>query len=131
MAENKIKGFVVKDRVEGLERLVNQALEIDGLKDMAKDVTKRVLDEALESGKSEIKEAAKSTVQEAKEFILAEKEVMSVDMDKRLDTARSEFQKALVDHLSSVEERITKAERMLKIAIILSILSALWSGLAN
>lgn len=130
MAENKIKSFVVKDRVEGLERLVNQALEIDGLKDMAKDVTKRVLDEALENGKTEIKEAAKSTVQEAKEFILAEKKFMSVDMDKRLDAARSEFQKALVDHLDAVEERITKAERMLKIAIVLSILSALWSGLA-
>ena len=130
MAENKPNVFVVKDRVEGLEKLVNQALEIDGLKDMAKDVTKRVLDEALESGKSEIKEAAKSTVQEAKEFILSEKEVMSVDMDKRLDAARSEFQKALVDHLNSVEDRITKAERLLKIAIVLSILSALWSGLA-
>jgi|Wag4MinimDraft_6_1082665.scaffolds.fasta_scaffold35658_2 hypothetical protein len=130
MAENKVSAFVVKERVEGLEKLVNQALEIDGLKDMAKDVTKRVLDEALESGKSEIKEAAKSTVQEAKEFILAEKEVMSVDMDKRLESARSEFQKALVDHLNSVEDRITKAERLLKIAIVLSILSALWSGLA-
>jgi len=130
MAENKINAFIVKDRVEGLEKLVNQALEIDGLKDMAKDVTKRVLDEALESGKTEIKEAAKSTVQEAKEFILAEKEVMSVDMDKRLEAARSEFQKALVDHLNSVEDRITKAERLLKIAIVLSILSALWSGLA-
>jgi hypothetical protein len=55
---------------------------------------------------------------------------MSVDMDKRLDAARSEFQKALVDHLNSVEDRITKAERLLKIAIVLSILSALWSGLA-
>ena len=130
MAENKVSAFVVKERVEGLEKLVNQALEIDGLKDMAKDVTKRVLDEALESGKSEIKEAAKSTVQEAKEFILAEKEVMSVDMDKRLESARSEFQKALVDHLNAVEDRITKAERLLKIAIVLSILSALWSGLA-
>ena len=100
MAENKVSAFVVRERVEGLEKLVNQALEIDGLKDMAKDVTKRVLDEALENGKTEIKEAAKSTVQEAKEFILSEKEVMSVDMDKRLDAARSEFQKALVDHLA-------------------------------
>ena len=130
MIENKNSAFIVRERVEGLEKLVNQALEIDGLKDMAKDVTKRVLDEALESGKTEIKEAAKSTVQEAKEFILSEKEVMSVDMDKRLDAARSEFQKALVDHLNSVEDRITKAERLLKIAIVLSILSALWSGLA-
>jgi hypothetical protein len=130
MIENKNSAFIVRERVEGLEKLVNQALEIDGLKDMAKDVTKRVLDEALENGKTEIKEAAKSTVQEAKEFILSEKEVMSVDMDKRLDAARSEFQKALVDHLNSVEDRITKAERLLKIAIVLSILSALWSGLA-
>jgi hypothetical protein len=130
MIENKNSAFIVRERVEGLEKLVNQALEIDGLKDMAKDVTKRVLDEALENGKTAIKEAAKSTVQEAKEFILSEKEVMSVDMDKRLDAARSEFQKALVDHLNSVEDRITKAERLLKIAIVLSILSALWSGLA-
>ena len=82
---NKLEAFVVKDRVEGLEKLVGQALEIDGLKDMAKDVTKKVLEEALENGKAELKETAKSTVQEAKDFILSEKETMTVDMDKRLE----------------------------------------------
>jgi len=130
MAENKNSVFVVRDRVEGLEKLVNQALEIDGLKDLAKDVTKKVLDEALESGKVEIKEAAKSTVQEAKEFILAEKEQLSVDVDARLDAARSEFQKALVEHLEKVEARLSNAEKLLKIALILSLLSAAWSGLS-
>jgi hypothetical protein len=123
--------FVVRERVEGLEKLVGQALEIDGLKDMAKDVTKKVLDEALESGKAELKETAKSTVQEAKDFILSEKETMTVDMDKRLETARSEFQKALVEHLDRVEDRLTKAEKLLKIALALSLASAAWSGLAN
>jgi hypothetical protein len=131
MAENKNSVFVVRDRVEGLEKLVNQALEIDGLKDLAKDVTKKVLDEALESGKVEIKEVAKSTVQEAKEFILAEKEQLSVDVDTRLDAARSEFQKALVEHLEKVEARLSNAEKLLKIALILSLLSAAWSGLAG
>lgn len=131
MAENKNSVFVVRDRVEGLEKLVNQALEIDGLKDLAKDVTKKVLDEALESGKVEIKEVAKLTVQEAKEFILAEKEQMSVDVDTRLDAARSELQKALVEHLEKVEARLTNAEKLLKIALILSLLSAAWSGLAG
>jgi hypothetical protein len=130
MAENKNSVFVVRDRVEGLEKLVNQALEIDGLKDLAKDVTKKVLDEALESGKVEIKEVAKSTVQEAKEFILAEKEQLSVDVDTRLDAARSEFQKALVEHLEKVEARLSNAEKLLKIALILSLLSAAWSGLS-
>ena len=120
----------MRDRVEGLEKLVNQALEIDGLKDLAKDVTKKVLDEALESGKVEIKEVAKSTVQEAKEFILAEKEQLSVDVDTRLDAARSEFQKALVEHLEKVEARLSNAEKLLKIALILSLLSAAWSGLS-
>lgn len=131
MAENKNSVFVVRDRVEGLEKLVNQALEIDGLKDMAKDVAKKVLDEALESGKVEIKEVAKSTVQEAKEFILAEKEQLSVNVDTRLDAARSEFQKALVEHLEKVEARLANAEKLLKIALILSLLSAAWSGLAG
>ena len=131
MAENKNSVFVVRDRVEDLEKLVNQALEIDGLKDLAKDVTKKVLDEALESGKVEIKEVAKSTVQEAKEFILAEKEQLSVDVDTRLDAARSEFQKALVEHLEKVEARLSNAEKLLKIALILSLLSAAWSGLAG
>jgi hypothetical protein len=130
MAENKNSVFVVRDRVEGLEKLVNQALEIDGLKDLAKDVTKKVLDEALESDKVEIKEVAKSTVQEAKEFILAEKEQLSVDVDTRLDAARSEFQKALVEHLEKVEARLSNAEKLLKIALILSLLSAAWSGLS-
>jgi hypothetical protein len=130
MAE-KPNAFVVKDRLEGLEKLVGQALEIDGLKDMAKDVTKKVLDEALESGKFELKEVAKSTVQEAKEFILAEKETMNVDMDRRLEAARSDFQKAMVEHLEKVEERLTKAERLLKIALALALASAAWSGLTN
>jgi len=127
----KLEAFVVKERVEGLEKLVGQALEIDGLKDMAKDVTKKVLNEALESGKVELKELAKSTVQEAKEFVLAEKETMTVDMDKRLEAARSDFQKAMVEHLEKVEERLTKAERLLKIALALALASAAWSGLTN
>jgi hypothetical protein len=130
MAE-KPNAFVVKDRLEGLEKLVGQALEIDGLKDMAKDVTKKVLDEALESGKVELKEVAKSTVQEAKEFILAEKETMNVDMDKRLEAAKSNFQKAMVEHLEKVEVRLAKAERLLKIALALALASAVWSGLTN
>jgi len=128
---NKPDVFVVRERVEGLEKLVGQALEIDGLKDMAKDVTKKVLDEALQSGKDELKEAARSTVQEAKDFILSEKETMTVDMDKRLEAARSEFQKALVEHLERVEERLAKAEKLLKIALALSLASAAWSGLSN
>jgi len=128
---NKPDVFVVRERVEGLEKLVGQALEIDGLKDMAKDVTKKVLDEALQSGKDELKEAARSTVQEAKDFILSEKETMTVDMDKRLEAARSEFQKALVEHLERVEERLAKAEKLLKIALALSLASAAWSGLTN
>jgi len=127
----KLDAFVVRERVEGLEKLVGQALEIEGLKDMAKDVTKKVLDDALESGKVELREVAMSTVQEAKDFILSEKETMTVDMDKRLDAARSEFQKALVEHLERVEERLAKAEKLLKIALAFSLASAAWSGLTN
>jgi hypothetical protein len=41
MIENKNSAFIVRERVEGLEKLVNQALEIDGLKDMAKDERQR------------------------------------------------------------------------------------------
>lgn len=120
--------FVIKERLEGLEKLVDKVLEVDGLKELAKDTTKHVLDEALESSKVELREVAKSTIQEAKDYILSEKESLSIDVDKRLEAARSDFQKALVEHLENVESRLSKAERLLKVAIILSIVSALWSG---
>lgn len=128
MAE-KQPAFVVKERLEGLEKLVDQVLQVDGLKELAKDTTKHVLDEALETSKVELREVAKTTIQEAKDYILSEKETLNIDVDKRLDAARSEFQKALVDHLENVEARLSKAEKLLKVAIILSIVSAVWSGL--
>lgn len=120
--------FVIKERLEGLEKLVDKVLEVDGLKELAKDTTKHVLDEALESSKVELREVAKTTIQEAKDYILAEKETLNIDVDKRLEAARSDFQKALVEHLENVEARLSKAEKLLKVAIILSIVSALWSG---
>jgi len=128
---DKQSAFVVKERLEGLEKLVDKVLEVDGLKELARDTTKHVLDEALETSKVELRAAAKSTIQEAKDYILAEKEALNTDVDARLDAARSDFQKALVEHLENVEGRLTKAERLLKIAIIISLASAAWSGLAG
>jgi hypothetical protein len=123
--------FVVRERLEGLEKLVGQALEIEGLKDLAKDTTKKFLDEAVEASKAELKETAKDVVKEAKDFVLSEKEALTVDMDKRLSEARSEFQKAVVEHIEKVEERLAKTERLLKIALALSLASAAWSGLSG
>ncbi len=130
MAE-KPAAFVVRERLEGLEKLVDKVLEVDGLKEFAKDTTKHVLDEALESSKVELREVAKTTIQEAKDYILAEKATLNIDVDKRLEAARSNFQKALVEHLENVEMRLTKAERLLKIVIAISLASAAWSGLAG
>lgn len=123
--------FVVKERVESLEKMVEQALEIDGLKDLAKDATKKFLDEAVEAGKTELKETARDAVKEAKDFVLSEKEALTVDMDKRLEAARSDLQKAIVEHIEKVEERLAKTEKLLKIALALDLASAAWSGLTN
>lgn len=130
MAE-KPAAFVIRERLEGLEKLVDKVLEVDGLKELAKDTTKHVLDEALESSKVELREVAKTTIQEAKDYILSEKATLNIDVDKRLEAARSDFQKALVEHLENVEMRLTKAERLLKIVIAISLASAAWSGLAG
>ena len=62
MAEQK-PAFIVRDRIEGLEKIVDKILEVDGLKELAKDATKSVLDEALESSKVELRDVAKSTIQ--------------------------------------------------------------------
>lgn len=131
MAVDAKNTFVVKERLEGLEKMVGQALEIDGLKDLAKDATKKFLDEAVEASKAELKETARDVVKEAKDFVLSEKQALTVDMDKRLDQARSEFQKAIVEHIEKVEERLAKAERLLKIALAISLASAAWSGLSG
>lgn len=131
MAVDAKNTFVVKERLEGLEKMLGQALEIDGLKDLAKDATKKLIDEAVTAGKSELKETARDVVKEAKDFILSEREALTVDVDKRLAEARSEFQKAVVEHLDKTEERVTKAERLLKIALGVSLASAAWSGLSG
>lgn len=131
MAVDAKNTFVVKERIEGLEKMVGQALEIDGLKDLAKDATRKFLDEAVAAGKAELKETARDAVKEAKDFVLSEKEALTVDMDKRLAEARSEFQKAVVDHIEKVEMRLAKTERLLKIALALSLASAAWSGLSG
>lgn len=123
--------FVVKERVESLEKMVEQALEIDGLKDLAKDATKKFLDEAVEAGKTELKETARDAVKEAKDFVLSEKEALTVDMDKRLEAARSDLQKAIVEHIEKVEERLANTEKLLKIALAFALASAAWSGLTN
>jgi tRNA uridine 5-carbamoylmethylation protein Kti12 len=123
--------FVVKDRIEGLEDKVEKVLKIDGLTEMAKDVTSKVLKEALDSSKEEIKETARDVVKEAKEFVLSENKALTVDMDKRLSEASSEFQKAVVEHIGKVEERLAKTERLLKIALTLTLASTAWSTLAG
>lgn len=125
MAE-KPNAFVVKERLESLEKLVGQVLKVDGLHDLASEIVGKTAEKELDISRKQLD----SIVKEAKTMIESKKEVMVLDVDKRLDAAKTELQKALVEHLEAVEKSVVRIERMAKLALAIAVLSAAWSGLS-
>ena len=120
------KVFIVRERVEALEKLMGQVLKIDGLHDLASEILGKTAEKELDISRKQLD----SIVEEAKTMIDSQKEVVVLDVDKRLDAAKTELQKALVEHLETAEKSIVRLEKMAKIALTISVLSAIWSGLS-
>jgi len=116
--------FVMKDRVEGLEKLVDKVLKVDGLHELAKDITDQVVTKAVNDSKAEL---ARIVVESADAF-LNEKNSVKIDADARLSIAKNEFQSALVEHIESVEARVAAAELKAKAAIAIASISMIASA---
>lgn len=123
MAE-KQNVFVMKDRVEGLEKLVDKVLKVDGLHELAKDITNEVITKAVNDSKAEL---ARIVVESADAF-LNEKNSVKIEADARFDFAKTEFQAALVEHIESVEARVAKVELKAKAAIAIASISMIASA---
>lgn len=123
MAE-KQNVFVMKDRVEGLEKLVDKVLKVDGLHELAKDITNEVITKAVNDSKAEL---AKIVVESADAF-LNEKNSVKIEADARFDFAKTEFQAALVEHIESVEARVATVELKAKAAIAIASISMIVSA---
>ena len=96
--------FVVKDRVESIEKKLEQVLNEEGLHELAKDITKKALASSLTSSKHELNEIVSS----AKEAAAADKRIVLND-----------FTEQLQNHLIEVEQRVSKSEKLAKLAILL------------
>ena len=123
MAE-KQNVFVMKDRVEGLEKLVDKVLKVDGLHELAKDITNEVITKAVNDSKAEL---ARIVVESADAF-LNEKNSVKIEADARFDFAKTEFQAALVEHIESVEARVATVELKAKAAIAIASISMIVSA---
>ena len=123
MAE-KQNVFVMKDRVEGLEKLVDKVLKVDGLHELAKDITNEVITKAVNDSKAEL---ARIVVESADAF-LNEKNSVKIEADARFDFAKTEFQAALVEHIESVEARVATVELKAKAAIAIASISMITSA---
>ena len=118
--------FVMKDRVEGLEKLVDQVLKVDGLHDLAKDIAASVITKAVSDSKSELA----NIIVEAKNSILSEKLSIKTEQDHRFDLAKTELQNALVEHVEALEARVAASESKTKIAITIVIASMILSAVS-
>jgi len=126
MADNS-KVFIVRDKVEALEKLVDQVLHVDGLHNLASEIVGKTAEKELDISRKQLD----NIVEEAKAIIDSKKEVVVLDVDKRLDAAKTELQKAIVEHVKAVEKSMVRIERMARLALILAVLSAAWSGLSS
>jgi hypothetical protein len=116
--------FVMKDRVEGLEKLVDKVLKVDGLHELAKDITDQVVTKAVNDSKAEL---ARIVVESADAF-LNEKNSVKIEADARFSVAKTEFQTALVEHIESVEARVIAVELKAKAAIAIASISMIVSA---
>jgi uncharacterized protein YyaL (SSP411 family) len=98
--------FVVKDRVESIEKKLEQVLNEEGLHELAKDITKKAIASSLTSSKQELAEIVSS----AKEAAAVDKLIIIKD-----------FTEQLQDHLIEVEMRVVKSEKIAKLAVAASI----------
>jgi len=92
--------FVIKDRVESIEKKLEQVLKEEGLHELAKDITKKALASSLTASKQELTEIVNS----ARDIAAADKRIIIKD-----------FTEQLQDHLIEVEMRVVRSEKIAKL----------------
>ncbi len=100
--QNSGNVFVVKDRLEALEKRIETALDEAGLKDFTKTVAREAMKDLLKDVMEEL--------QNKKDGVLEQVKVERVEMDSRLKETQSTFDVAIAEHVSRIEESIAQIE---------------------
>jgi hypothetical protein len=105
--------FVMRERVERLERMFEQIIEIDGLKDLARDATEKFIKEAVEAGKLEVKESASSHLRESKEFTIERIVDAKEDLQEGIENLRKENVHAAQLKLVQDQQKFEAMEKLI------------------
>lgn len=104
--------FIVKDRVEQMEKKLEQVLQEEGLHELAKDIVKKSLASYLTTVKGEINDIVKS----AQSSVEKEKKLAIDDMDAKISA-----------HTEMMSSRIHRAEMVSKISAMIAFASIAWN----
>ena len=94
--------FVVKDRLEALEARIETALDEAGLKDFAKQVAKEAINELVNDIVEEL--SAK------KNDVINQVAVERLEIDTRLKETQGNFDVAIAEHVSKLEDSVRNLE---------------------
>ena len=108
--------FIVKERLESMEKKLEQVLNEEGLHELAKDITKKALASSLSASKSELNEIVKTAQITAEASLGKEKQELVSILDGKLE-----------DHAVSIQERLARAEKLAVVAMVVTALLATWN----
>lgn len=112
--------FIVKERLESMEKKLEQVLQEEGLHEIAKDITKKALASSLTASKNELNEIVRSAQISAEASLGEEKTKIMSSLEEKL-----------CDHVVSIEARLLRAERLAMLACAATCLIAAWKILAS
>jgi len=123
------KVFVVKDRLEALEARIETALDEAGLKDFTKQVAKEAMSELVGDVMHELSSK--------KNDVIKQVAVERFEFDARLKETQSNFDAAIAEHVSALEDSVKRLEmlkismdrldKMVKLSLIASLVSIVLS----
>lgn len=104
--------FIVKDRLELMEKKLEQVLQEEGLQDLTKELVKKSIASYLTTVKGEINEIVKT----AQASIEKEKKIAADDIDSKIE-----------NHFMQMSDRVARAEMIAKISAMIAFASIAWN----
>lgn len=108
MANNNI--FVVKERIEGLEARIEQALDETGLREFSKEVAR----DALKGVVGEVQDIIKQQAEAHVALVKAEQVALSEGVNSKISMTASAVEQALSNKIAVLEARVALAEARLR-----------------
>jgi dsDNA-specific endonuclease/ATPase MutS2 len=106
-----INTFVIKDRLESVEKKLDQVLEDEGVHNLAKDIIKKSMSSYLTTARGEINDIVKNAQ-------------TSIEKERKIATDFI-FQEA-EDRVKVLESKIKKSEMISRVAVIAAFASFAW-----